>query len=135
MRTIDTNVLVYHLIGESGELSRRSSALMLRLKADREKAYLPVTALFECIYTCKSISDVPNDALADVLIEILHFPGVVVDHLKALVDALQVWRTQGPLSFADCYHLALTKDLGMSEIYTFDKKMDRYPGVERVEPE
>jgi predicted nucleic acid-binding protein len=134
MRTIDTNVLVYHLIGESGDLSERSSALMLRLKADREKAYLPVTAMFECIYTCQAIRDIPNEPLADVLIEILHFPGVVTDKLDALVNALEFWRIQGPLSFADCYHLALTKELGMAQIYTFDKKMDRYPGVERIEP-
>lgn len=95
---------------------------------------MPVTAMFECIYTCQSMREVPNEALADVLIEILHFPGVVTDNLGALVNALELWRTQGPLSFADCYHLALTKELGMTQIYTFDKKMDRYPGVERIEP-
>lgn len=134
MRTIDTNVLVYHLVGESGDLSTRSSALMLRLKADSEKAYLPVTAVFECIYTIQSAREVPNEALANVLLEVLGFPGVVTDTQLALVDALEFWRGQGPLSFADCYHLALTKELGMTEIYTFDKKMDRYPGVERIEP-
>lgn len=134
MRTIDTNVLVYHLVGESGDLSRRSSALLLRLKADSEKAYLPVTAVFECIYTCQSIREVTNEALADLLLDILQFPGVVTDNLRALVNALEFWSGQGPLSFADCYHLALTKEFGMTEIYTFDKKMDRYPGVERIEP-
>lgn len=134
MRTIDTNVLVYHLVGKSGDLSKRSSALMLRLKADSEKAYLPVTAVFECIYTCQSLGEIPNEALADVLLEILDFPGIVTDRQQALVDALRFWRGQGPLSFADCYHLALTEELGMTEIYTFDKKMDRYPGVERIEP-
>lgn len=134
MRTIDTNVLVYHLVGESGDLSKRSSALMLRLKANGESAYLPVTVVFECIYTCQSEREVTNEALADLLLEILHFPGVMTDNLRALVNALEFWRTQGPLSFADCYHLALTRELGMEQIYTFDKKMDRYPGVERVEP-
>jgi predicted nucleic acid-binding protein len=134
MRTIDTNVLVYHLIGESGDLSKRSSELLLRLKADREKVYLPVTVVFECIYTCQSERDVTNDVLGDLLLEVLGFPGVMTDNTDALVNALEFWRSQGPLSFADCYHLALTKELGMTQIYTFDKKMDRYPGVERIEP-
>ncbi len=40
----------------------------------------------------------------------------------------------GPLSFADCFHLTLTKELGMTQIYTFDRKMNRFPGVERLEP-
>ena len=135
MRTIDTNVLVYHLVGEAGDLSKRSSALLLRLKADSEKAFLPVTALFECIYTCQSELEVANATLADLLLEILSFPGVVTDKPDALINALEFWKTQGPLSFADCYHLSLTKELGLTEIYTFDKKMGRYPGVERIEPQ
>ncbi|HYI24747.1 MAG TPA: hypothetical protein VD767_04985 [Thermomicrobiales bacterium] len=30
--------------------------------------------------------------------------------------------------------LALTEALGMTGIYTFDRKMNRYPGVARIEP-
>jgi predicted nucleic acid-binding protein len=134
MRVIDTNVLVYHLIGQSGDLSARSSELFHRLKSDVESAYMPVTAIFECVYACQTMFRVPNDVLADLLLEIMRFPGVVMNHLGAMVKALELWQTQGPLSFADCYHLALTKELGMTQIYTFDKKMDRYPGVERIEP-
>lgn len=134
MRVIDTNVLVYHLMGRSGELSRRSSGLFLRLKAADETAHLPVTAIFECIYTCQRSYQVPNHDLARLLLDIVRFPGVVVDHRAAITDALQLWHTQGPLSFADCYHLALTRDLGSTELYTFDRKMGRFPGVDRVEP-
>lgn len=134
MRVIDTNVLIYHLLGQSEDLSARSSKLFRRLKADEESAYIPVTVFFECVYTCQSAYEVPNDVLAPLLLDILDFAGVVVDQANALIKALELWRTQGPLSFADCYHLALTKELGMTQIYTFDKKMDRYPGVERIEP-
>ncbi len=134
MRVIDTNVLVYHLLGENGDLSERSSSLFLRLKGDEEKAYLPTTAIFECIYVCLESTDASVELLANLLLEIIHFPGIVTDQSTALINALEFWSSQGPLSFADCYHLALTKALGMTEIYTFDKKMDRYPGVERVEP-
>jgi predicted nucleic acid-binding protein len=134
MRVIDTNVLVYHLLGASGELSTRSSALFRRLKADDASAYLPITAIFECVYACQSAYSVPGNILADVLLEIVGFPGIVVDRKDALHDALVLWQTQGQLSFVDCYHLALTKALGLTEINTFDTKMDRYPGVSRIEP-
>lgn len=134
MRTIDTNVLVYHLIGQGGELSQRSSDLFRRLKSDAETAYVPVTAIFECIYACQMSYRVPNDALAPLLLEIMDFPGIVIEHRAALVDALELWHIQGPLSFADCFHLTLTKELGMTQIYTFDRKMNRFPGVVRLEP-
>lgn len=134
MRAIDTNVLVYHLFGQSRDLSKRSSELFLRLKSGTESAYLPVTAIFECIYTCQTTFQAPNNALARLLLEIVTFPGVVTDQTEALMNALGFWQRQGPLSFADCFHLALTRELGMTEIYTFDQKMDRFPGVTRVEP-
>lgn len=57
-----------------------------------------------------------------------------MDHKDAILDALLFWVGQPALDFADCYHLALTKSLGLDAIYTFDKKMDRYPGVTRLEP-
>jgi predicted nucleic acid-binding protein len=134
VRAIDTKVLVYHLTGQNGDLSKRSSELFLRLASGTESAYFPVTAIFECTYVCQSTFRVPNDVPARLLLYIVTFPGVVTDQTDALKNALELWRIQGPLSFADCYHLAQTKELGMTEIYTFDRKMDRFPGVTRIEP-
>jgi len=57
-----------------------------------------------------------------------------MDHKSAIIDALEFWVSQPPLDYADCYHLALTRELGLTGIYTFDRKKDRYPGVERIEP-
>lgn len=134
MRVIDTNILVYHLTGASGELSQRSTTLMHRLRTGEEQGFLPATAVFECIYACQLQYHIPNEALAALLLEMIASRGIVQDHPEAMEDALAFWGNQEPLSFADCYHLALTKSLGLDAIYTFDRRMDRYPGVERVEP-
>ena len=53
---------------------------------------------------------------------------------KRIAEGVDFWLENPPLSFADCYHLALASHLGLGHIYTFDKKMGRYPGVERIEP-
>lgn len=134
MSFIDTNVLVYHLMQSDEDQSPRSSRLFSALRLGQVSAYLSSTVIFECIYVCQTTFDVPNAPLAEALIEILSFRGLGCDHLEALTDALALWRVQGPLSFADCYHLALTRGLGMTHIYSFDRKMNRYPGVTRVEP-
>ena len=68
------------------------------------------------------------------MLELITLPGLVVEQANAVESALRFWSHQGPLSFVDCFHLALTRALGMTQIYTFDRKMDRFPGVERVEP-
>ncbi|MBI3965357.1 MAG: PIN domain-containing protein [Chloroflexi bacterium] len=39
------------------------------------------------------------------------------------------------LSFVDAYHLVLMKQLKLTEIVTFDKRIERMPGIKRIEPE
>jgi predicted nucleic acid-binding protein len=131
---IDANVLVYHLGQPEHQFAPPSSALFTRLRAGSEIAFLSSTVVLETIHVFRTRFNIPNDVLAHALIEILSFRGIRTDHPDALVDALTFWSTQGPLSFADCFHLALTKQLGLAGIYSFDRKVNRYPGVERVEP-
>lgn len=64
----------------------------------------------------------------------LKLEGLTFENVAVIRDAVDAWSRTGRVSYVDCYILALTKHFGMSEIYTFDKKMGRYPGVERIEP-
>ncbi|MBA2247693.1 MAG: PIN domain-containing protein [Chloroflexia bacterium] len=134
MTFIDTNVLIYHLGQPDHDFGPRSSALLGRLRAGTEVGYISSTVVAECIHVFRTRYNIPNAVVADALLEILTFAGLRSDHPSALADALRFWRDQGPLSFPDCFHLALAKQLGMTRIYSFDRKMNRYPGVERIEP-
>ncbi len=131
---IDTNLLVYHLVQSQHGFGPLSSSLMGRLRSGAELGFISITVIFECIYILKRSFGVSPSEITQSLAEILEFPGVRSDHPEALAEALRLWRNQGPLSFADCFHLALARHLGMTRIYSFDQKMDRYPGVERIEP-
>jgi len=131
---IDTNILLYHLVQPDHELGPNSSALLGRLRTGSEAGYISSTVVFECIYALDKSYGAKKPEIADNQAEILGFPGVRSDHPHALIDALEFWRDQGPLSFADCFHLALAKHMGMTRIYSLDRKMNRLPGVTRVEP-
>ena len=50
------------------------------------------------------------------------------------LETMVLREQQSPLSVADCYHLVRTKSLGLTEIHSFDKRMDHHPGVIRSEP-
>jgi hypothetical protein len=78
---------------------------------------------------------VPRPAAYPPLRDLVSIPSIEFGWRDANLEALGFWKDHSPLSFADCFHLVLAKQLGMECIYTFDKKMDRFPGVERVEPE
>jgi len=131
---VDTNVVIYALTQNHPAHSPRSMEFLEQLADGLRTATCANTVIFEAAYILRvtfgrSRAEVAHSLKPIIQIKALHF-----DHRQAILDALEFWADQGPLSFADCYHLALTRVLGLDAIYTFDKKMDRYPGVARVEP-
>lgn len=133
-RFLDTNIFVYHLAGDHKEFSPRCTALMEQVEAGEIGAVTSVTAVDETLRVLTRSFEYSRLKAAQQMSTILFQPEIEIDHRDAVLDAIEFWVTQAPLSFVDCYHLALTKELGMTQIYTFDQKMDRYPGVARVEP-
>ena len=131
---IDTNILCRHALQDHDDHSPRANHLFLRVARGESDVFCPPTAVFEAIHIMHIRNQSPRDEVARYFKLILNYPGFTTDHPVALQDGFDFWVAQSSLDFADCYHLALAKELGMTQIYTFDKKMDRYPGVERVEP-
>lgn len=133
MRSIDTNVLLRHLLQDHDDHSPRASALLLAVRRGEQRIFCPSTVIFEAIHILHGRAGLPRNDIAWALNNLIELPFFVMAE-DAIIAALDLWKSQPALDYADCYHLALTKQLGMTEIYSFDKKMDRYPGVIRVEP-
>lgn len=135
MFMLDTNILIYHLTSNHPEHSPASHHLMLRVRSGKEQVHCPSTAILETTYILEKRFDAPRREIAPLLGDILMLDGVHCEYKNALLVGLVFWEQQSPLDFADCYHLALAKEMGMEKIYSFDRKMDRFPGAERLEPE
>lgn len=134
MRSIDTNILLRHMLQDHDDHSPRASALLLAVRKGQEKIFCPATVIFEAIHVLHGRAGLPRADIFWALNNLIELPNFVMAEQAVVIDALDFWTKQSPLDYADCYHLALTKELGMPEIYTFDRKMGRFPGVERVEP-
>lgn len=131
---VDTNVFLRHLLQDIPDQSARSSELMRLAKVGDVTLYTPSTVYFELVYYLHKTLGISREAVAEALLDLLSFTGLTVDHPEALTEALTFWVQHRTLSFADCFHLALAGSSGMTRIYTFDQKMSRYPGVQRIEP-
>ncbi|MCO5226503.1 MAG: PIN domain-containing protein [Thermomicrobiales bacterium] len=132
---LDTNILIYHLTSNDPNHSPASQSLMLRVRIGEEHVYCPSTAILEATYILNRQMGYTRRQITPALGDVLMLENVHCECKIALLKGLVFWEQQSPLDFADCYHLALAKELGMMQVYSFDKKMDRYPGVERIEPE
>ncbi len=69
----------------------------------------------------------PRDRAVAAILMPIEMPSLRMDHKEAITAALGFWAEHSALDCADCYHLALTG------IYTFDKRMDGFPGVDRAQ--
>lgn len=131
---VDTSVLVRHLVQDGGDLAVRASALIEDVARGSVELLISETVVLETVYVLSTIYGIARQPLCEQLINLLSLPGIIHSNKSTMLEAFRFWASQGPLSFADCYHLALTADLGLTEICSFDKKMGRYPGVTRIEP-
>jgi len=131
---IDTNIFVNHFLGTHPEHGPASTALLTRIQAGEVDAWITETVAFETIFTLERTFRIPRVAIAPMLTGLLILPNLHCRDKDLLVETLELWMNETPLSFADCYHLLSTRHLGLTQIYTFDRKMDRLPGVTRVEP-
>lgn len=135
MIPIDSNILARHLLQDIPAQAARCTRLFERAVAGEIALFIPTTVVAEITWLLIRQRGVPRNDVADALIELFQARGMVLENTRAVIDALEFLKITGGLSYVDCYHLALTKELGLTQIYSFDKKMDRYPGVERIEPE
>src|SRR5690606_19946293 len=124
MKMIDTNILVYFLSGSQGDHSERSISLMSRILGGEETGYIPATVVLECIHVLRTGFSVPEQETASLLHSLLSSSSLACEFKGPLLHALDLASNQTALSFADCYHLAWASELGMNQIYSFDKKMD-----------
>lgn len=131
---IDSNIFIYHLTRNHPDYSPRCSALMKEIEAGSIEAITAVTAVDEVLRVLTRTFGHTRADAAEAMSLLMSQPEFHIDHRSAVLDAMDFWSVQSPLSFVDCYHLALTHHLGMTQIYTFDKKMGRHPGVDRLEP-
>lgn len=131
---IDSNILVYHFAGNHPEYSPRATALVNRLERAEEAGWCTSTVIMETAFVLERTLRVPRDLIANALVEFVSIPAITFDFRELLLSAIDIWKANGPLSLPDAYHLSFANAQGLDRIYTFDRKMNRFPGVERIEP-
>ncbi|HET7612948.1 MAG TPA: type II toxin-antitoxin system VapC family toxin [Gemmatimonadaceae bacterium] len=134
MAALDTNIIARYLLNDIPDHSERARNLLKSAARGDASLFLPASVFVEIAHLMTRRRSIPRQRVATALMQLLRLEGIHIQERNAVADALTFWETIGGVSFVDCYHLALTRSLGMSRIYTFDRKMNRFPRVERIEP-
>jgi predicted nucleic acid-binding protein len=128
----DTNVLIRLLTGDPPEQARAAVAAFEAAAEGRFALVLTDVVLAEACYVLASAGVAPAQA-AGHLLRILDLPGVEVVDETVLRGTLELW-SEGKLDVADAYLAALARRIRGGAVLSFDRDLERVPGVTRVDP-
>jgi predicted nucleic acid-binding protein len=131
---LDTNVLLRQVLQDHLDHSPRATALIEAIERGERAVRIADTVVFEATFTLEKTYRVPRANIRVFLLPILDLPGVVLPGKRLFHDVFDLYLAEPGLSFADCYHATLTKQLKLGTIWSFDRKLGRAPGISRAEP-
>jgi len=123
---IDTNILVRALLNDDPIQSPLARKTMERARS----ILVPVTVIVELAWVLKSAGWTRSRIYA-ALVELEGQASVHLDRAPEVHQALEDFRA-GKADFADYLALNLAKSLGARALLTFDQKLARSPGAERL---
>lgn len=126
MIAVDTNVLVRAILDDDP----RQSAVARRVIEHARDVFVPITVLLELAWVLKSVGwnrSQVHQALSTLALQ----PTVQLDRAAEVLAALDDYK-DGPADFADYLNLHQAKTLGASKLLTFDRKLAKAAGVERL---
>jgi predicted nucleic acid-binding protein len=134
LELLDTNILLRHLRQDHADHSPRATALLARVERGEFRVRLLDTVVFETVFTLQSFYREGRDAIRNNLLPLLALPGIVLPGKRRLREVFDLYVQERSLSFADCYHVVATRHFGFAGIISFDRDLDRIPGLVRREP-
>jgi predicted nucleic acid-binding protein len=129
---VDTNVLVRFFTGQPADMAEAAKTLVK--DAEQGKVVLEIVPVIvaETLYTLESYYGLERKTVAQTLLSFLDSPGVRLHEKARLRDALERHRDNN-VHFADAYLAATAAELEIA-VASFDRDLDRFKDIRRVEP-
>lgn len=131
---LDTNVLLRHILRNHPEHSPRARAFLERVAQGEVATRTADTVVFETVFTLEKLYRTLRTDIRDAVLPIIELPGIELPDKASFRVVFDLYVRHRSLSFADCYHAVLARQLGLEKILSFDRGFDRLPDIHRIEP-
>ena len=121
MVALDANIVVRYLVGDDESLSAEATKIIYEAKAST--LLLDRLIIEEIGYVLHSNYQFTKSAIAGAFHSLINLPSVVVPDIDLVDLAVDLFESEKPLSFEDCWLLALQRSGVVGEIATFDKAL------------
>lgn len=126
---VDTNVLVRHLVGEPPDMAARATAFLQR----ESELFVADLIVAETVYVLESFYEIARPEIGEAMWALIVMASVRVVDASRLLRALEIYE-EDHLDFAEAYLVACAESMGVMQVASFDRSIDRIQSVERIEP-
>ena len=135
MTFIDANVFLRFLTGDAPEPAERCRALFQRVEKGDEAVTTCEAVIAEVVYVMASakLYHLPRAKIRELLRPLLMLRGFHLPQRSILLRALDLFESQPRLDIADALLAAHAEARGAT-VTSYDRDLDRVPGIRRVEP-
>jgi predicted nucleic-acid-binding protein len=129
---LDTNVLVRFFTVDNVPKYKKLYDFFNSLEHGDIHIELKLIVLFQTIFVLKSVYHVPQKQIAEGILELLKYKGIVVKEKKIVIRMLRLWHEKNS-DIVDCYLIACMEKDPINILYSYDRDFDKF-NINRKEP-
>lgn len=126
MRAVDTNILVRLITRDDPRQLASAEDFIAR------GAWVSTLVLAETSWVLGTVYDLGHDEIATVVDMMLSHEHLSLQDPEVVSAALEQYRAAPALGFTDCLVLEIARKSGHLPVGTFDKRLSKLDGAERV---
>ena len=131
---VDANIFLRLITGDDPEQAARCLELFERARRGDVSLHTSESVVAEVVYVLsRAAYRTPRGAVEGAFGAVLSNPGLRMDHKASVLHALEHWH-ESNLDFEDCLSVQHVRRLALDGIYSYDRDLDRTPGIRRLEP-
>ena len=130
---LDSNIILRHLLGDVPEQAERASQYLTRIENGEVRVWITDSVIMEVVFTLERSYKAAKDEIRAAMLPLLELPGIQLPGKRRFREVFDLY-VDLRISFGDAYHVVTMRHMGVSEILSFDRELDRVPGVRRTEP-
>ncbi len=128
----DTNLFVGLLAGPEHALHDSALGVFRRVADGALRLIVTPIVVAELVYVTRSLFAWTRRSTAERLGSLLEADGLAVIEATVIARAMQLYREQSRLDFADAYLAAIALELGPAAVTSFDTDLDSVTGIRRI---
>ncbi|MEZ4595960.1 MAG: PIN domain-containing protein [Chloroflexota bacterium] len=128
----DTNLIVAHLAGPNHPFHVAAVELMAQVDRGEFRLIVDPLVVAETVWAARSALGLSSASVASVLLRLIEADGLVVTDRPVVRRALEVQEQHPRMDFVDAWLVAKGLHTGPPVIASFDRDLDRIPGIERL---